>query len=54
MQARCYADQLPKTFTVLAQAIGIDVDVFTEVADAEEWLETENAAAPTGGKPSAR
>jgi hypothetical protein len=33
--------RVAKTFTVLARAIGIDVDVFTELAAAEEWL-TEN------------
>src|ERR1700694_5624231 len=27
-----------KTFTVLARAIGIDVDVFRELAEAEAWL----------------
>jgi len=30
--------RVAKTFTVLARAIGIDVDVFTELAAAEEWL----------------
>lgn len=30
--------RVAKTFTVLAQAIGIDVDVFEEVAPAEAWL----------------
>jgi hypothetical protein len=30
--------RVAKTFTVLARAIGIDVDVFTELAEAEEWL----------------
>jgi hypothetical protein len=31
--------RVAKTFTVLARAIGIDVDVFTELAAAEEWLD---------------
>jgi hypothetical protein len=31
--------RVSKTFTVLAQAIGIDVDVFTELPDAEAYLE---------------
>jgi hypothetical protein len=30
--------RVAKTFTVLARAIGIDVDVFTELAAAEAWL----------------
>ena len=30
--------RVAKTFTVLARAIGIDVDVFTDLAEAEEWL----------------
>lgn len=33
--------RVAKTFTVLARAIGIDVDVFMELAAAEAWL-TEN------------
>jgi len=33
--------RVAKTFTVLARAIGIDVDVFTELAAAEEWLKEE-------------
>ena len=31
--------RVAKTFTVLAQAIGIDVDVFEELAPAEAWLD---------------
>ena len=30
--------RVAKTFTVLAQAIGIDVDVFRELSEAEAWL----------------
>src|SRR5687767_1956268 len=30
--------RVAKTFTVLAQAIGIDVDVFRELPEAEAWL----------------
>jgi hypothetical protein len=33
--------RVAKTFTVLARAIGIDVDVFTELAAAEAWLKEE-------------
>jgi stage II sporulation SpoAA-like protein len=31
--------RVAKTFTVLAQAIGIDVDVFEELSEAEAWLD---------------
>lgn len=31
--------RVAKTFSVLAQAIGIDVDVFEELASAEAWLD---------------
>ena len=30
--------RVAKTFTVLARAIGINVDIFTELAEAEVWL----------------
>ena len=30
--------RVAKTFTVLARAIGIDVDVFTKLEEAEAWL----------------
>jgi hypothetical protein len=30
--------RVAKTFTVLARAIGIDVDLFTELDEAEAWL----------------
>jgi hypothetical protein len=33
--------RVAKTFTVLARAIGIDVDVFTELPAAEAWLKEE-------------
>ena len=36
--------RVSKTFTVLAKAIGIDVDVFTTLADAEEWLDLPNGS----------
>jgi hypothetical protein len=34
--------RVAKTFTVLAQAIGIDVDVFRELTEAEAWLAENN------------
>jgi hypothetical protein len=34
--------RVAKTFTVLARAIGIDVDVFMELAAAEAWLAENN------------
>lgn len=34
--------RVAKTFTVLAQAIGIDVDVFRELPEAEAWLAENN------------
>jgi hypothetical protein len=34
--------RVSKTFTVLARAIGIDVDVFTELPAAEAWLAEDN------------
>src|SRR2546423_15488827 len=36
--------RVSKTFTVLARAIGIDVDVFTTLSDAEEWLDLPNGS----------
>ena len=39
--------RVSKTFTVLARAIGIDVDVFTELADAEAYLEESNGSSDT-------
>jgi|SRR5437868_1048397 len=43
--------RVSKTFTVLARAIGIDVDVFTELADAEAYLEESNGSSDAGEKP---
>lgn len=34
--------RVAKTFTVLAQAIGIEVDVFRELPEAEAWLAEDN------------
>jgi hypothetical protein len=34
--------RVAKTFTVLARAIGIDVDVFMELPAAEAWLDEDN------------
>lgn len=34
--------RVSKTFSVLARAIGIDVDVFTELPAAEAWLTEDN------------
>jgi hypothetical protein len=34
--------RVAKTFTVLAQAVGIDVDVFKELPEAEAWLAEDN------------
>jgi hypothetical protein len=34
--------RVAKTFTVLARAIGIDVDVFRELPEAEAWLNEDN------------
>jgi hypothetical protein len=39
--------RVAKTFTVLAQAIGIDVDVFRELPDAEAWLAEDNGISGT-------
>ncbi len=43
--------RVSKTFTVLAQAIGIDVDVFTELSDAEAYLEEGKGSADIHEKP---
>ncbi len=43
--------RVSKTFTVLAQAIGIDVDVFTDLTDAEDWLEEASGSSDSGEKP---
>src|SRR2546423_3291445 len=42
--------RVSKTFTVLARAIGIDVDVFTELPEAEAWLEESNGSPNAGEK----
>ena len=34
--------RVAKTFTVLARAIGIDVDVFTDLAEGEAWLKEDD------------
>jgi hypothetical protein len=34
--------RVAKTFTVLAQAIGVDVDVFTKTSEAVAWLAQDN------------
>jgi hypothetical protein len=39
--------RVAKTFTVLARAIGIDVDVFRELAAAEAWLAENNDVSGT-------
>jgi hypothetical protein len=41
--------RVAKTFSILARAIGIDVDVFTDTEAAEEWL-AEDLAKPGNGK----
>lgn len=40
--------RVAKTFTVLARAIGIDVDVFRELAEAEAWLAEDNDISRSG------
>ncbi|MFL5529994.1 MAG: STAS/SEC14 domain-containing protein [Gemmatimonadaceae bacterium] len=42
--------RVAKTFSVLARAIGIDVDVFQDLAAAETWLAEENGESSTGEK----
>lgn len=39
--------RVAKTFTVLAQAIGIDVDVFRQLPEAEAWLAEDNGVSGT-------
>ena len=43
--------RVAKTFTVLARAIGIDVDIFTELAEAEAWLEQASGHSGSDVKP---
>jgi hypothetical protein len=40
--------RVAKTFTVLARAIGIDVDVFRELPEAEAWLAEDNDISRSG------
>ena len=39
--------RVAKTFTVLAQAIGVEVDVFTKTSEAEAWLAEDNGMSRT-------
>ena len=43
--------RVSKTFMVLARALGIDVDVFWELEEAESFLAEENGESRTGDKP---
>jgi hypothetical protein len=43
--------RVAKTFAVLARAIGIDVDVFTELPVAQAWLEEASGNSDTGETP---
>lgn len=43
--------RVEKTFSVLARAIGIDVDVFREIEAAEAWLEDNNESSGAGERP---
>lgn len=46
--------RVEKTFSVLARAIGIDVDVFRELALAEAWLDEGDDRPGSGEKPLSR
>lgn len=46
--------RVSKTFSVLARALGIDVDVFTELPAAEAWLEDSTGSSDTGETPLSR
>jgi hypothetical protein len=46
--------RMAKTFSVLARALGIDVEVFTELAAAEAWLEEIIGSGDTGETPLPR
>jgi hypothetical protein len=46
--------RVSKTFAVLARALGIDVEVFTEHHDAEAWLEEVTGTSDTGETPLPR
>jgi hypothetical protein len=39
--------RVARTFTVLARAVGIDVDVFKELREAEAWLAQDNDVSKT-------
>jgi stage II sporulation SpoAA-like protein len=41
--------RVAKTFAVLAAALGIDVDVFNDLSDAEAWLDEPRAGDPSAG-----
>jgi hypothetical protein len=45
------AFRVAKTFSVLARAVGIDVDVFTELSEAETWLGKDAEPSDSGEKP---
>ncbi len=46
--------RVSKTFAVLARALGIDVDVFTELPAAEAWLAEATGSSDTGETPLPR
>lgn len=46
--------RVAKTFSILARAMGIDVDVFRDLDEAKAWLDRENGTSsgtPSGEKP---
>jgi hypothetical protein len=43
--------RVSKTFTVLARALGIEVDVFTDIAAAEAWLDDSKGRSDTKETP---
>lgn len=46
--------RVAKTFSVLARALGIDVDVFLELSAAEAWLQENRESRPPEEKPLPR
>jgi hypothetical protein len=42
--------RVEKTFSVLARALGIDVDVFTDLSEAEAWLGKDGESSGSGEK----
>jgi hypothetical protein len=46
--------RVSKTFSILARALGIDVEVFTELRAAETWLEDSARSSGTGETPLPR